>query len=392
MSAALIARNADLKRLRDEGYFVSIKGSSLLIGEVPYVTQSGQVKRGTLLCPLDLAGDNTVRPSDHQVQFVGERPCNKDGTPMTKLIGSEVNNTIAQGLVAQFSFSHKPACGYYVDYYEKMTAYATILSTQAAWLEPGADARANRVVEPEADDDSPFNYLDTASSRAGINGATAKLRLRKVVIAGLGGTGSYVLDPVAKTPTATIHLVDGDVYNTHNAFRSPGAPSIDELRAQPFKVDYFKAIYDKMHRGIVAHPEHLDESNAEKHLKDADFVFVCVDDGKAKAVVIRKLEEFGVPFIDVGMGLIEKKQQLGGILRVTTSTKQQRAAQRRIPCTDTDPDNEYDRNIQIADLNMLNAALAVVKWKKVFGFYADNEGEHFSTYTIDTNLLTSDET
>ena len=63
-----------------------------------------------------------------------------------------------------------------------------------------------------------------------------------------------------------------------------------------------------------------------------------------------------------------------------------------IPCSEADPDNEYDKNIQIADLNMLNAALAVIKWKKLFGFYADNEGEHFSTYTIDTNLLTSDET
>lgn len=392
MSAALIARNPGLKRLRDEGYAVSIKGSSLLVGEVPYVTEAKQVKRGILVCPLDLAGDNTVRPSDHQVQFIGERPSNKDGSPMTKLIGSEINNAIAPGLVARFSFSHKPACGYYADYYEKMTAYATMLSAQAVWLEPDADARANRVLEPEPDEESPFNYLDTASSRAGINGATAKLKLRKIVIAGLGGTGSYVLDPVAKTPGASIHLVDGDLYNTHNAFRSPGAPSIEELRAQPFKVDYFKAIYSKMHRGIVAHPEHLDESNAEKHLKDADFVFVCIDDGKAKAVIIRKLEEYGVPFIDVGMGLIEKNEQLGGILRVTTSTEKQRGARRRIPCSEADPANEYDRNIQISDLNMLNAALAVVKWKKLFGFYADNEAEHFSTYTIDTNLLTSDET
>src|SRR5579872_2402515 len=189
MSAALIARNADLARLRDEGYFVTIKGSSLLVKEVPYVTEKCEVKRGILACPLDLAGDNTVRPSDHQAQFIGERPCNKDGTPFTKLIGSEINNTIAPGLVARFSFSHKPACGYYADYYEKMTAYATILSAQATCLEPGADARANRVVEPEPEEASPFNYLDTASSRAEINGATAKLKLRKVVIAGLGGTG-----------------------------------------------------------------------------------------------------------------------------------------------------------------------------------------------------------
>ena len=57
-----------------------------------------------------------------------------------------------------------------------------------------------------------------------------------------------------------------------------------------------------------------------------------------------------------------------------------------------DADNEYDKNIQIADMNALNAALAMMKWKKLFGFYADNEREHYSTYTIDTNLLTSDET
>ena len=392
MSAALIARNADLARLRDEGYFVTIKGSSLLVKEVPYVTEKCEVKRGILACPLDLAGDNTVRPSDHQAQFIGERPCNKDGTPFTKLIGSEINNTIAPGLVARFSFSHKPACGYYADYYEKMTAYATILSAQATCLEPGADARANRVVEPEPEEASPFNYLDTASSRAEINGATAKLKLRKVVIAGLGGTGSYVLDPVTKAPVASIHLVDGDVYNTHNAFRAPGAASIEQLRTQPFKVDYFKTIYEKMHKGIIAHPEFVNETNAEKHFRDADFVFVCVDDGKAKAFIIQKLQEYGVPFVDVGMGLLEKNSQLGGILRVTTSTPKQRGAHRRIPCREADPENEYDRNIQIPDLNMLNAALAVIKWKKLFGFYADNEGEHFSTYTIDTNLLTSDET
>jgi hypothetical protein len=86
------------------------------------------------------------------------------------------------------------------------------------------------------------------------------------------------------------------------------------------------------------------------------------------------------------------RREAYSILRVTTSTEQQRAPRRRIPCSEADPENEYDRNIQIADLNMLNAAPAVVKWKKLFGFYADNESEHFSTYTIDTNLITSDET
>lgn len=311
---------------------------------------------------------------------------------MSKVIGSEVHNEIVPGLVARFSFSQKPECGYYADYYEKMTAYATMLTAQAACIDPSADARANRVDEPEPDEETPFNYLDTASSRAELNSATAKLKLGKVLIIGLGGTGAYVFDLVVKTPTAKIHLLDGDVFNTHNAFRAPSAPSIEELREQPFKVDYFKARYEKMHKGIVAHAEYLDETNAEKHLRGAQFVFLCLDEGKPKTLAITKLTEYGVPFVDVGMGLLVKDSQVSGILRVTTSTPEQRGAHRRIPCGENDTENEYDKNIQVADLNALNAALAVVKWKKLFGFYADNEGEHFSTYTVDGNLLTSDET
>src|ERR1700733_13144464 len=104
---------------------------------VPYVTEQREVKRGILVSPLDLAGDITKRPQDHQVQFIGERPCNRDGSPMHKIILHVIQNEIAPGLIVRFSFSQKPACGHYVDYYEKMTAYATMLAAQAAWLEPG---------------------------------------------------------------------------------------------------------------------------------------------------------------------------------------------------------------------------------------------------------------
>lgn len=50
-------------------------------------------------------------------------------------------------------------------------------------------------------------------------------------------------------------------------------------------------------------------------------------------------------------------------------------------------DDEYATNIQIADLNALNALLAVVKWKKLCGFYQDLKQEHNSTFTINTGQL-----
>lgn len=61
----------------------------------------------------------------------------------------------------------------------------------------------------------------------------------------------------------------------------------------------------------------------------------------------------------------------------------------RIPF-DEGPADEYRTNIQIAELNMLNAAFAVIKWKKLWGIYDDLEKEHHSTYTIDVNMLLGD--
>ena len=49
--------------------------------------------------------------------------------------------------------------------------------------------------------------------------------------------------------------------------------------------------------------------------------------------------------------------------------------------------NEYDQNIQVADINALNAALAVIRWKRLMGFYVDQQGEHQSRYTIDGNVI-----
>ena len=51
----------------------------------------------------------------------------------------------------------------------------------------------------------------------------------------------------------------------------------------------------------------------------------------------------------------------------------------------------YASNIQVADLNAFNALMAVIKWKKLRGFYRDLEQELHSTYTTDGNLLLNGE-
>lgn len=392
MSHRLINHSADLKRLRDEGYDVEVRLNLLLIKNVPYVNSSREIKLGTIVdSELSLAGDVTTTPSTHVVHFAGDHPCNRDGSEIVQIKHQSSQKLLDRDLVVHHSFSNKPPGGYR-DYYEKMTTYALIISGPAEAIDSKVTARTFSVIESE-EGESVFNYIDTASSRAGIGLVTSKLNIGKVGIVGLGGTGSYVLDLVAKTPVKEIHLFDGDKFIQHNAFRSPGAPSIEELKEQLTKVAYFKDRYSRMRRNIIANDFYIDVSNVDQ-LRDMDFVFLCLDKGSVKKLIVETLEKGGIPFIDVGMGVFHVDGALQGVLRITTSTASKREHVRdknRIPFSDGDDDNDYARNIQIADLNALNAALAVVKWKKLFGFYQDLEKEHFSAYTIDGNSLINED-
>ena len=81
----------------------------------------------------------------------------------------------------------------------------------------------------------------------------------------------------------------------------------------------------------------------------------------------------------------------GGYCGFPTSTAaRETPASSRLSFGDDIP-QEYGTNIQIADLNALNAALAVIRWKKHLGFYSDLEHEHHSTYQIDGNEITNED-
>ena len=68
-----------------------------------------------------------------------------------------------------------------------------------------------------------------------------------------------------------------------------------------------------MRNGIVAHEAYVGAENIDE-LRDATFVFLCME-GPAKKLIVEKLEDFGIPFIDVGMGVYLSEGTLGGILQ-----------------------------------------------------------------------------
>jgi hypothetical protein len=391
MSRQLISRSDDLRKLRDDGYDIAVDSGYLLVRDVPYVNAAKQVQRGILVSTLTMSGDRTGTPDTHVAMLAGEYPCDADGREIDQIRHASGQQQLTENLTVDHSFSAKPAGGgSYADYYEKMKAYVALLEGPAQAIDPGVTANTFAVQDIRTGD-SVFKYTDTASSRAGILMANKKLELSKVAIIGLGGTGSYVLDLVAKTPVKEVHLYDSDTLFSHNAFRSPGAPSIQVLRRQPRKVEHFAKQYSPMRKGIVAHDYDLSASNLEE-LQGVDFAFVCIDSGAAKRAIIERLETLDVPFVDVGMGVDEVNDSLTGIVTVTTSVPNHRDRFRqRVSLADRDADADYDRNIQIADLNMLNAALAVIRWKKLFGFYDDHERELHSSYTVNCNMLLSED-
>lgn len=391
MSHQPIVLKPDIQKLVEEGYEASIHRQHLLVESVPYVTPTGEIAFGTLVCDYSDEG----RPRDHTAWFKGETPCTRQGHPLGQVINHSNSQIIFDRFEVNHYFSNKPSnvMDFPRDYYIKMKHYIDILGAQAKSIDPDVDARTGRVVESR-NDDSVFRYGDTASARAGIVAISQKLKLSRIAIIGLGGTGGYILDQVAKTPVNEIHLFDGDDFKRHNAFRAPGAASLDQLLHTPKKVDYFYEMYNAIRSGIVCHPYHLDTNNISE-LNNFNFVFVSVDDGLSRKLICNHLKDAGIAFIDVGMGLKKENgmMNISGQCRTTLCTPiKHDHMDTYVDMHDNREDALYASNIQVADMNALNAMFAVIRWKQHFGFYADSEQAHNISFAIGFQSLARAET
>lgn len=385
MSLKQINHSPDIKKLRDQGYEVEIIGNYLLVHSIPILNANKKVVKGTLVTNVSIANNHVTKPDNHVIHFAGEFPCNIDGTIISQIQHLSKTTNLAEGIVVNHSFSNKPVNGY-PDYFEKVTQYVKIISAPAKYIDPDATAKTFKVIEV-LEKDSVLNYSDTNSSKSEIDVINQKLSGLKIGIIGLGGTGSYILDFVAKTLVSEIHLFDGDKFLQHNAFRAPSAPSLEDLNESPPKVEYYNRIYSKMHKHIIPHEVYINERNLGL-LNDLNFVFICIDKGEAKKLIFKKLESLKISFIDTGLGVKRVDDFLIGMIRTTTSTEYKRDHmwEGRISFADEE-DEDYSSNIQIAEINALNAVFAIMKWKKLYGFFNDLEKEHDSVYSINVNHI-----
>jgi uncharacterized protein DUF6791/ThiF family protein len=367
----LANRNKYIEDLERQGCAVDFVGNHLVIYGLPYLDHKGNLRYGDLASPVDLKAEYEIdRPSTHQVWFRGEIPHDTNGVPLRI---SAVSNPreIAKDFNCLLSLSLKIDGRPYDTFEEKIATYVEVLTSPArekydAVPQSAIQARAAEV-------QSPLRYPDTMSARDGVNDLARRLVGIKVGIVGLGGTGSYILDFLSKTHVQVIHIYDDDIVHVHTIFRMPGAVGARALGKK--KVDVLYDIYSDFHSAIEPHAFRIGAENIVL-LAELDFVFIAVDDGPSRDLICRRLAEYRVPFVDIGMGLYRTGSGLNGMIRVSggdVSDAAKLIGTEYLPAANP-TDNEYRRQPQIGELNALNAALAIIRFKQRLGVF-DREFE-----------------
>lgn len=374
MFRKLVSRNPDLGRLVERGYAVAFDSKCLIVRDIPYLDSEGALQWGAIVSKLVFVDQEQVVQDDHQIYFAGTHPHQLDGRPIDNLGGGAATiqlTEICADVVVQRSFSNKPVpVGKFDDFFAKIESYVSIISGPAIerFNANLYTFRSNETVEPDA----IFKFQDTLTSRAQIGDLNAGFADEIVAVIGLGGTGAYLLDLLVKTPVPEVRGFDGDDFHVHNAFRSPGRLVETELGLK--KAEVYQGRYENFRHGLRLEAGRIDETSAES-LAGVTFAFVCVDKGSSRAAIFDLLISLGIPFIDVGLGLKRKNGPLGGMLRVTYYSTEDAAQMRDLGLAELSDaaDDLYRANIQIGELNALNACLALIRYKQLRGFYVEEE-------------------
>lgn len=365
----LVNHNSDLRQLLEKGYAVGIDSGYLIVRDIPYIDDQKQLQWAAFIAKLEFVDKLTVKQDDHQIWFSGSVPYGLDGKPIPNLAGGPTTLALGEAskdVVVQRRFSNKPkATGAFANFFDKIESYLTIIAGPAMELH-NASPYTFRMVEKMSE--SVFKFHDTLTSRGEIVDLSAKFANDIVAVIGVGGTGAYVLDFLVKTPVREIRAFDSDLFLVHNAFRSPGRLEEGEL-GKP-KADVYRGRYDNFRHGLNFERRFIESSSAAE-LHGVTFAFVCVDKGSARAEIFDLLISKGIAFIDVGMGLDRKRGPINGLIRATyySSENAQAVRNKGLAEMSDQPDDIYQTNIQISELNALNACLAVIKFKQLRGFY-----------------------
>ncbi len=404
---ALVTRkdlNNELKVVTERGCdVILLRNKNIAITNVPYICKDGSIKLGLIIETFILRGipafimvqhpttkimTPAVAQNSHTVYFDGEFPHEIDGEEIKDLIKpGAVQFPYSNGLTTKFLMSTVPECKYYNSHYEKIIQYYEYISDPAFFVmdRDGISMddlkQKSEQVEFNQETEGVFIYPDDDSSSLHLNSLANKFRKMKIALIGVGGTGSYILDFLARTPVSEIHLFDGDEFNGHNAFRTPGALSLETVNSKINKATLQASRYSFIRYDVIPHPYNVDESNLDE-IKGFDFVFISIDGGTDKERIVEFLVEQKIPFIDCGISVrLGEGKMYAMCSLVYFDGNMNKHLEKNIVYDNEDDD--YSTNIQIAEINSLIACQAVIRWKQSIDFYHDSKESNVITTVIE---------
>jgi molybdopterin/thiamine biosynthesis adenylyltransferase len=143
------------------------------------------------------------------------------------------------------------------------------------------------------------------------------LRQLSVAVVGCGGTGSPVVQLLARLGVGRVVVIDEDIVEHSNLNRLHGATWKDADNAVP-KVDVMAREVTRMGLGIEIRSMNgwVDAPHVRDALKSCDIIFGCTDDHAGRLYLNRLAHFYLIPVIDVGLVLMPRDDGKLGLLEM----------------------------------------------------------------------------
>ena len=146
-------------------------------------------------------------------------------------------------------------------------------------------------------------------------GTTARLRRLSVAVIGCSGTGSIVIEQLARLGVGRLVIVDPDRVEEKNLNRILNA-TMDDARRGRFKTEVLARAIRQMELGTEVVPLSLNLFNPDvvRQVAECDVVFGCMDSVDGRHLLNRLAVFYSLPFFDVGVKL--EADGAGGITQI----------------------------------------------------------------------------
>ena len=356
------------------GWHIDVCEDHIAVAGVPYRQQDGASGVCQITVWVHEDGQTMKAPPDgsgatHAARLegvTGGKAYQTDGKPLGNVIWTDNTNECV--------ISIKLDSGNYSDAWHALVNYCSIVAGAA---QAGGDQEPQPIGRV-------FQFEILGENTPDIREWQDKAGGQRIGIVGLGGVGLWLLDLMSKTDVGEIRIWDGDHIEGRNLVRAPGWAGQDAIGKN--KAEYFGQLYSQFRTGISVYPEYLDPSGPSDLFDGLDFVFIAIDNTETRAALCERLEQTGVPFIDVGMGIERQRGEVRGSLQVFFSGGDAGRWRIGIPTVVGVGEQEY-HILQLADLGVLNASLAVGVWRRHIGQYAEDSKEWLVRYSVESNSL-----